>query len=476
MRPGFIPTTPIAPQNHMSPKITQSQSAPNPPHPVSLPPGFVPTTPIDPEGPPVGFVTTSPAASEGPPVGFVSTTPVGAPAGFVSHSPGGSEGPPPGFVPTSTSIPFNPLPEPYPTRSPAGSPNMSVTGALPVLAHRNYSTSGSSARSPRISFTGPDAGFHSRAASEWDTRSAWGENSPRPVRGPELYSRPVSPRAIDLSTQTVRPGSSLSRKESSGPVIPDASTFQPSRANSSRRTSRVNFGGDPAAVSIPPSTAPSLSRSGRATSHDSAAGEYGTQTPGTPGPGVSRSMSARSDASRTRDRIYAAQAGTMPTPGTPAHPSLTGMPPVGLGSPYSRRLDTHPEDDYDNELVPSDGSVDTLTTPPAAWRPLPGGGGPSGRDSAYTRSPNRASLFMPPDPADRAVGGFTDHAPSLRNSVSRQSIGSHKSYARFEPSDYVDPAILTSGRSALLPLPAVEPPAPVSAGKNKGKKNKKGRK
>ena len=40
----------------------------------------------------------------------------------------------------------------------------------------------------------------------------------------------------------------------------------------------------------------------------------------------------------------------------------------------------------------------------------------------------------------------------MRNPASRHSLASQKSYAKFNKDEYVDPAILTSGRSKLLPL------------------------
>lgn len=388
----------------------------------------------------------SPAVRPVRPPGSVALSPGfpdGAPPGFIPASPAPPEGAPPGFVPTSTQISVNPLPQP--------SPAMSTTGALPVLV-RSESEAGrvpivlragnGTPQSPRLSFAGPNAGFNSRAASEWDTRSAWGEplsenQSPRPVRGP------------DLSATIVRPGSSLSRRDSS-PVIPGATTIR-----SSRRSSRAGLNGRD------PSTAPSLARSGRANSHAESRER-------SVGPGVARSQSARSETSR--GRIY--------PPGTPAHPSVSGLPPSGLDSPYSRRLDPHPEDEDEYEVVPSEDSNNTLTTPPGRRRDLPPPGSTPMvpvRNSLYTRSPAASQRGVS---LSAAVDAMDDPAPghALHRSASRQSIGSNKSYARYDPSDYVDPAILTSGRSRLLNLPSEEPAAssgPTAANKkNKAKKSK----
>ncbi|KAL5535344.1 hypothetical protein ACEPAF_3438 [Sanghuangporus sanghuang] len=433
--PGFIPASPAVPSQ-------------GPPLPSNAPPGFVPTSPAIIPGAPPGFVPTSPAVPPGP--GTLSpAVPNGAPPGFVPISPVPPEGVPLGFVPTSTQMPVNPLPQP--------SPAMSTTGALPVLARSASETGGiptvtragsGTHGSPRVSFSGPNAGFNSRAASEWDTRSAWGDTisehqSPRPVRGP------------DLSATIVRPGSSLSRRDSSS-VSPDATTFRPSR-----RSSRAGLDGrDPVGVPLPASTAPSLARSGRAISH----AESRERAIGS---GVARSQSARSETSR--GRMYA--------PGTPARPSVSGLPPSGLASPYSRQLDPHPEDEDEYEIVPSEDSNNTLTTPPGRRRNLPPPGSTPMvpiRNSFYTRSPvasqRGVSFSAADDDMDEPAQG-----PSLRKSASRQSIGSNKSYAKYDPSDYVDPAVLTSGHSRLLNLPPEEPvPASGPAGnkKNKGKKGK----
>jgi hypothetical protein len=72
-------------------------------------------------------------------------------------------------------------------------------------------------------------------------------------------------------------------------------------------------------------------------------------------------------------------------------------------------------------------------------------------------------------------------APPLRSSASRASLVSNNSYKKFRSSDYVDPAILTSGKSVLLPLPDVENIPSASNGiansskkaKSKGGKGKK---
>ncbi|EJD04161.1 uncharacterized protein FOMMEDRAFT_155281 [Fomitiporia mediterranea MF3/22] len=515
--PGFQPHSPSAPEGAPpgfmpSPAVQAPSLAP-----PDAPPGFVPDRPDISPGPPPGFIPGSPAppgfvpGSPAPP-GFLSASPAappGAPPGFVVDSsdqiPGAPvgfmpsspmpDGAPPGFVPQSTSIPVSPLPVPI------TSPNMSVSGALPVLARSTSEKSGgfydagrvrsgsSASRSPRLSFSGPNAGFHSRAASDWDTRSAWGDNrterSPRPVRGPDL----TSPR-IGLEPEIIRPGSSLSRRGSS-PVIPDPVTFQPSRANSSRRGSRVGFGDvvDPSGVPLPLSTAPSFARSGRATSDRSVRANLENVPP----PAVVRSQSARSDVSRTRGGIYTPNGNTngMPTPsmGTPRHPSLSGLPPSGLGSPFSRRLDPHPEDADEYEVVASDVSQDTLTTPPAARRNLPrdrGTPAPPKRslDPLGMRSPSanqtpsrRVSILAPADEPGPMEPSASSSA--LRRSASRQSIASNKSYSKFDPNEYVDPAVLTSGRSRLLPLPVEEPvaaPATAAAGGGKGRKNKKGKK
>lgn len=219
----------------------------------------------------------------------------------------------------------------------------------------------------------------------------------------------------------------------------------------SRSRSRVGVGfedeDDPAGVPLPPSMAPS-----RATS---AGYDYGT---------------ARSRSTGTGGRS-------------------TG---TGLSTPYnSRRLEPHPEDDYDNEIVPSsDDSANTLTTPPGVIHPLP---------PPITRSPSRSSIFTPPDPEDaRRVREMEraaerereererERAPGsgpksiLKKTQSRGSIGSRKEYARFNSAEYVDPAVMASGRSVLLPLPneaevgvgassGVGPEIPVMV---KGKKTK----
>ena len=162
----------------------------------------------------------------------------------------------------------------------------------------------------------------------------------------------------------------------------------------------------------------------------------------------------------------------------------SGLPPVGLASPFSRRLDPHPEEDpAEFEVVPSDDSQNTLTTPPARRRELSrergmrtrGTPAPSARNLDELRTPRssaRVSLAAPPDD--------DISAPPLRASTSRHSLASNKSYSKFNPEEYVDPAILTSGRSRLLPLPQEEPiptPAPGGAGAGgKGKKSKKKRK
>lgn len=372
------------------------------------------------------------------------------------HSPLASthdEGPPPGFVPTSTVLDHVPLPGGH---NHVRSPNMSLAGALPVLArslsdtpvshHASAAAPFASMRSPRISFDGPNAGFNSRAASEWDTRSAWGgesrsERSPRPVRAPEIA---VTPRVSSRAQS--RPGSSMSRRE---PGIPDVSIYQ---GAPSRNRSRVGFDDDdPAEIPLPSSMGPS-----RATSA---------------GYGTARSTGARSERSGKR---------YVGTPGPGRQPALANS--AGLSTPYSRRLEPHAEELYDNEIVPSsDESANTLTTPPGMKPILP---------PTLTRTPSRTSVFMPPDPddarrvleAERSEGRVADPAPwddqlpPLRSSASRASLASHKSYSRFHSTDYVDPAVMASGGSVLLPLPNAENepsssiPVTVKGKKKKGKR------
>jgi hypothetical protein len=244
--PGFVPTSPVP--EGAPPGFIPSTNAPE-----GAPPGFTPTV-LAPEGAPPGFVLSS-SAPEGAPAGFVlqgTNTPADAPAGFVHVPPPIPEGGPPGFIPTSSLVHSVSLPN---EAGHGPSPVMSMSGALPVLARSVSETPGtryatpSVARSPRISFNGPNAGFNSRAASEWDTRSAWGDGrsdrSPRPVRGPELSSRHPS-----------RPGTSMSRRGMES-VVPEVTLYEGTPRDRFHR----EFKADPAEVPIPPSYAPSRATS-----------------------------------------------------------------------------------------------------------------------------------------------------------------------------------------------------------------------
>ncbi|KAH8120120.1 hypothetical protein DFH11DRAFT_1721980 [Phellopilus nigrolimitatus] len=408
--PGFVPISPAAPEGAPLGFVPVMPTVSEGP-----PPGFFPASPIVREGAPPGFVPTSPVVPDGAPLGFVPISPVvpeGAPPGFIPLSPAGAEGAPPGFVPVSTTIPVNPLP----------SPSMSMTGALPVMARSagGYSEShyNTTPRSRKVS-------FGREADSGWDSRPAWDDNrsdaySPRLVRPPDISSRPVSPGL--------------------------------------RRASRASFGGDPASVPIPPSVTPSIAYTGRSNS-------YNSSRRTTPGPGVARSASTRDESMRSpRMYPYAAPAG-MPTPGAHSNPQLPGMPPVGLSSPYSRRLESYP-DEEDRPLSPTESNF-TLTTPPPA----------SPARSVHSRlsaAASRASLFIPPDPVDaaaavRPLGEFTDRDPSLRRSASRASMGSNRSYKKYDASEYVDPAMLASGQPSFLPEPTESKKSKKSK-KSKGKR------
>lgn len=468
--PGFIPTSPMhenVPRGFVpSPALHDAPAGfvPKSPVPADAPPGFLLSSPRVPNG----FVPGSPAPP-GAPSGFTITTPVppGAPSGFVQTSgsvPGDAppgfvpstvipEGAPAGFIPSPSTFARNVLPKVPVTTA---SPSFSMTGALPVLARSESDDYNRRDMPERISFSGPNAGFNSRAASDWDTRSAWEgtheEHSPRPVRAPEIDDEGyVSPRS------------------SLGPVIPDLSIFSNSNHVSSRRSSRVNFDLDPVQMPLPPSKAPSLSRTGRATSQGSGL-ESGSRTPG---PVMSRSASARSDTSRY-----------------PFNPSNgSGLPPSGLTSPYSRRLETHAEND--DESVDSSISDNTLTTPPERTSIL---APPSPVSSLHGRPLSRSdrdALFLPPDPLDaaRVASSLRSKVPSgepddrdgalpMRNPASRHSLASQKSYAKFNKEEYVDPAILTSGRSKLLPLAPDETVAggsraPLTAKEKRQQKKKK---
>ncbi|KAI5122580.1 hypothetical protein M0805_004797 [Coniferiporia weirii] len=484
---GFIPTTPMAPEGAPLGFVPTTPLVPE-----GAPLGFVPTSPAAPDGAPPGFIQISPAASESAPPGFVPVSPAvleGAPPGFVPVSPAVPKGAPPGFIPVSTTIPTNPLPgEGYQ----AVSPNLSITGALPILIRPGngegpyYSVPTASPHSNRMSFGENEFGTQNRhGASEWSGRSAQGDDrsvshTPRLVRGPEIYGGFEPPR----------PGTSMSGRQSfagdTAPVIPNVSVYQNSRPTSPgmRRASRVSFG-DPASVPIPSTAAPSLARTGRSSSYTSSRADSRTRTAG---PAVARSSSARSEVSRAKVYPYGPPA-VVPTSGRSSSYVPSGMPPAGLSSPYSRRLDSHPEDD--DELVPSPhSSTYTLTTPPTGAHNLPGAvysAAPTSRSaSAYSStgrarraplpmstedgrtprhpsSPNRSSVFIPPDPAQtaaiygrtaaRPMNEFTDRNPALHRSASGVSMRSNRSYERFDKNDYVDPAVLASGGTTLLPLP-----------------------
>ncbi|THH06373.1 hypothetical protein EW145_g4135 [Phellinidium pouzarii] len=546
MPEGFVPSTPMASGNDYppdgfvttTPRASQSTLSFMPPLPIAaegaplgfisttpsprewVPPGFIPTSPAMPEHIPSRFITTSPAVLDDVPSGFIPLTPIGAPPGFIPGSPAPPRGAPPpafvpvfpsgprdapsGFVPLSTTLPMHSFPE---EGNQSGSPNLSITGALPILPRSTsreepYSDANiATPRSGRMSFGGNEADIQSRRGeSEWDSRSAWGDNrsdaySPRPVRGPELYgsgfvpSRPDSPRMLDLASS--RPVTSMSRQQSfvvdAAPVIPSVSMFEGSRPVSPRmrRTgSRVSFGIDPAAVPIPPTAPPSLAYTGRSSSFTSSRANSRT-----PGPGVARSSSMRSDTAKVKVNPYVLPAG-MPTPGISLDHGLQGMPPVGLSSPYSRRLETHPEYDDDEAVSSPHSSAYTLTTTPEQAQILPNVIYPvapaspaassysnmsrvrrvqlpasteGGRTPHYQGSPNRSSILIPPDPEDAAaalrasashpVQEFGDRSPAMRRSTSRLSIASGRSYERFDKSEYVDPAVLASGNSASQPPP-----------------------
>lgn len=444
--PGFVPNSPL-PIDAPSGFLSSSPRIPD------APPGFIPGESVPPGAPP-GFVVTSPAPP-GAPAGFVHPSPSisnSVPPGFVPAAPL-PQGAPPGFMPSPSSFANSVLPKvPIPTAS----PSLSMTGALPVFVRSEIEDFNHGSRSPRVSFSGPNAGFNSRAASDWDTRLSY---SPRPVPGPEFnnedYDSPQSER--------------ISR-----PVIPDASMLSNTNPVSSRRSSRINFDADPAMIPMPPSTSPSLARNGRATSQGSGLNSRSR----TPGLVMSRSASARSGDSINRYPYKMNSSGS-------------GLPPSGLTSPYSRRLETHPEND--DESVNSSLSDNTLTTPPSQRISLINPPSPvaSLHGRPLSRS-DRDAMFLPPDPVDaaRVTSSIQSKSPSrepdelegalpLRNSASHHSLASQKSYARFNKDDYVDPAILTSGRSKLLPLPPDEntagsSSAPISA-RAKRQKKKKGR-
>lgn len=468
--PGFVPTSPGAPAAtlgaHPPGFMPTSPAMPSAATLDAPPPGFIPGSPV-----PMGFVPSimrAPSDGYALPPGFQRTPSAPAatldahPPGFMSHSPSMHapqlQDPPPGFMPASTSVPHQLLP--------GGSPAMSMSGALPILPRETY---------------GGEA-------------QDWGSGTPRAGGASEFYNSAAPSRAP----------TSMSRQYSlgGGPVIPDASILEGSRPASPRmrRASRVGFSVEPAAVALPPTTAPSLARS-----------------TGSSRPGYSRAASARSDASamgRSRANPYAS---TTQTPSRAA----AGLPPSGLNSPYSRHLEPYPEDAYENQVVPSDSSNDTLSTPPLRAkdpRKLPGarqvfpmpapvpptpGTAVAGRvplpassmGAGLSRKASRASMFLPPDPDDAAAvmarftprvgnmelgsgpGGFADpmYSPGggggMRRSPSRASLHSSKSYERFSRDDYVDPAVLASGRagSAAVVLPDAEP---ASMGGLKGKKAK----
>lgn len=251
---------------------------------------------------------------------------------------------------------------------------------------------------------------------------------------------------------------------------------------------------DPAAVPIPPTAAPSRVGVPRTNSYGSAAGSR------TPGPGLSRSLSMNESRSPRPGNMGFPDHRTAPfgappvDPSGPVIPDIPGLPPAGLQTPYSRRMNMDPE----NIQMPSSyrNSVYTFTTTPGRGREpiLPGGDlypmppaspAPSARSGGsrvrrarlaestlggdsppssrvYPRTPHMQAggfdeQLAPGEPGapplERPVYGFTNRDPALKRPSSRASMTSNKSaksYRSFDASSYVDPAILASGESTLL--------------------------
>lgn len=274
------------------------------------------------------------------------------------------------------------------------------------------------------------------------------------------------------------------------------STGPPERAPSPRPSlGGANGYYEQAAVPIPPMAAPSRAGVPRTNSYGSAAGSR------TPGLGLSRSLSMNESRSPRLGSMgfpdnRAAPYGAPPAdPSGPVIPDIPGLPPVGLQTPNSRRMNMGPE----NIQVPASdrNSVYTFTTTPGRGRapvlpadaypipppsPIPsarsgvtGGsrarrarieptlGGDSPPSSrVYPRTPHTRpggfdDTLAPGEPGapplERPVYGFTNRDPALKRPSSRASMTSNKSnksYKSFDASSYVDPAVLASGESTLL--------------------------
>lgn len=499
--------------------------SPVPPMGDGLPRGFVPVPPPPAPSLPNGFVPMSTGPSNAPlPSGFVpaSTGPIHSdlPEGFI---PGASPSmpqppttrnyagpePPPGFV-GSAVIPHAELP------GGGGSPRIDVAGALPIVPRGMEPWAGENTRSGSQTEAGDTWGFENDNAGEWGA-----SNSPRPMPPPRsdagsvgfIPPRPVSPRPPGVASSGGGVGPSFSRAGSLSAA--------PSRATSGFGP---GFGTDPTLIALPPTTAPSLAY-GRTNSSSSSGREnrrggvypYG-DAPGSRSPSAkpvlgpqygfgqdlgaapalgrsntfaSPRVDARMPSSLGRSQsVMDGGATRSPRPlpvGMPGGMGTPGMPPIGLQSPYSRRLQN--QDEYTNRDTPGNpyGSgrlpgVNGQRAPSPAPTNFTSGtrfartteGGESPRSRVYPRTPAYRASDINPDPdvrgggredivipgsprpsalgMDRPLNAYTDRNPSLRHQGSKTSIASAGSaYKRYNPEEYVDPAILASGESRLLP-------------------------
>lgn len=354
----------------------------------------------------------------------------------------------------------------------------------------------------------------SRAGSMRELGGAGPSVSLMPSGEPGAFNFGMDPTLVALPagfqrTRSSSSGSAMSRKSFAKPVRPVSPGFsvhrnstitsnyqEQQRPISPRPQYSSGFdiapGLDPASVPVPSTSMSSFGSVARSNSHNSYINDGATRSPR---PGMARSFSTNDGAVRSPALSQHARLGSLPV-GVPISNTVPvslqpGLPPTGLSSPFSHRLQPLTDD---APVVPNRNSIYTLTTTPG--RPYGDGNLPSGFDGRpvsparttfsvnshirgvplpastegnatprssriYPRTPGiRASTFAPSNPdidANRSHTPIMDRPmttmdlnPMIRRVGSRSSISSRKSYKSFNKDDYVDPAILASGESRLL--------------------------